>query len=178
MTNATNGTRGRDRDRAVTDRTTRLQELGYRRGLFLFCANGDWPKSPWYFAPPADADIFTAFRDHVERLSRESHAESDPLVVSLLAAGRLLCGDLAAANIILDHLPEQPFQLDHGAGKALIFPVQTLVVALPMPPALKDDCTNRWLAGSAVQAEVRAWLDANRTSLRWDEADGVYRCAE
>jgi hypothetical protein len=58
--------------------------------------------------PPADADIFEAFADHVRQLSQLFAAETDPLTVSLLAAGRLLTGDLAAADVIIDNLPLRP----------------------------------------------------------------------
>jgi hypothetical protein len=47
----------------------------------------------------------------------ESRAsERDALVVSLLAAARLLAGDLPAAHVILAHLPATPAALDHWCG--------------------------------------------------------------
>lgn len=155
------------------DRTAHLLPLGSQRLRALECLGGSSPQAPGYFAPAADVDIFDAFRRHVAQLSQQWAAETDPMTVSLLAAGRLLCGDLAAADIILDHLPAQAIKRDHGAGSCLVLPVHALATALPLPPTLAD--TRRWLAGSAEQAAVRAWLHEHRDALHWVEADGVYR---
>jgi len=155
------------------DRTARFLPLGLQRLRALECLGGNSPQAPGYFAPAADVDIFEAFRRHVARLSQQWAAESDPMTVSLLAAGRLLCGELTAADVILDHLPAQMIKLDHGAGSCLVLPVYALATALPLPATLTD--TRRWLAGSAEQTALRAWLNEHRDALHWVEADGVYR---
>ena len=155
------------------DRTAHLQPLGPQRLRALDCLGGNSPRAPGYFEPAVDVDIFEAFRRHVAQLSQQWAAETDPLTVSLLAAGRLLCGDLTAADVILDHLPAQAIKLDHGAGRCLVLPVRALAAALPLPPTLAD--TGRWLAGSAEQAALRTWLRDHRDALHWIEADGVYR---
>jgi hypothetical protein len=92
---------------------------------------------------------------------------------ALVGASRLLTGDIGGADVILDHLPQQPFQLDHGAGYCLVLPMHVLCTALPLPgPDLQN--TSRWLAGSAEQAALRAWLQEHQAELVWDEARGVY----
>ena len=155
------------------DRANRLQPLGLQRLRALDCLGGNMPRAPGYFELADGDDIFAAFRAHVERLSRDWASASDPATVTLLATARLLAGDLAAAAVILDHLPPQPIKLDHGAGKCLVLPFHALAAVLPWPKDLAD--TQRWLAGSAEQTALRAWLAEHRDTLRWLEADGVYR---
>jgi hypothetical protein len=158
------------------DRDAKLLPLGFLRWLVLDCLGGNTPKSPSYFDTATDIDIFTAFRDHVMRFSQPWQSEStDPWAVSLMAASRLLCGELAAADLILDHLPEQPFKHDQSIRYCPVLPTRVMAAVLPLPQSLKDDCSRRWLAGSPVRTEIRAWLDAHRDTLRWDEAEGVYR---
>jgi len=136
---------------------------------------GNSPHAPGYFVPAADVDIFSAFRQYVELLSEHWAAESDPHAVSLVAAARLLTGDLSAAGVILDHLPAKATKLDHGAGICLVMPLFALSTALPLPGDLTD--TRRWLAGSAEQTALRSWLTEHRDDLRWVEAAGEYRLA-
>lgn len=155
------------------DRTTRLSPLGLQRLRVLDCLGGNRPRAPGYFDPPADVDVFTAFSGYIARWSQECATDAYPLTISLLAAGRLLCGDLAAADVILDNLPAAPIGLDHGAGVCLVTPFYALNTALPWPAELRD--SRRWLAGSAEQEALRAWLAAHRDKLCWDEPAGVYR---
>lgn len=150
----------------------RLQPLGLQRLRVLACLGGDMPGAPGYFAPAPGADVFAAFREHVAALSRRWAAGDDPSVAALLAAARLLCGDLTAAETILDHLPAAPIERDHGAGFCLVLPFHALATALPLPRVLAE--TRRWLAGSAEQAALRAWLAAHCDRLRWVEAEAVY----
>jgi hypothetical protein len=157
------------------DRTARLSALGLQRLRLLECLGGNDPRAPGYFVPDADADVLSAFRQYVERLSELWAAELDPHTVSLLAAARLLTGDLSAAGVILDHLPARAMKLDHGAGICLVVPLYALRTALPLPEDLTD--TKRWLAGSADQTALRAWLSEHRDDLRWLEAVGEYRLA-
>jgi hypothetical protein len=124
------------------------------------------------FVPPEDMSIFDAFRMFIAERSRPL-TEDTPLGISLVAAGRLLIGELAAAGLIIDHLPDEPFVLDHGAGWCCLVPVQVMKNALPLPPELRD--TSRWLQGSIEQAALRAWLADHRDRLRWIESEAVYR---
>jgi hypothetical protein len=98
------------------DRTAQFAPLGLQRLRLLECLGGNSPRLPGYFVPPDGVDILTAFRLYVERLSESWASERDAVVVSLLAAARLLTGDLAAADVVLDNLPATPIKLDHGAG--------------------------------------------------------------
>src|SRR5215831_9622457 len=120
----------------------------------------------------ADRDIFAAFGYHVARLSQQWADASDPITISLIAAARFLCGDIAAAEVILDHLPVDAFKLDHGAGICLVAPLYALSATLPLPAQLKD--TNRWLAGSTEQTALRAWLAEHRGKLRWVEEKAIH----
>jgi hypothetical protein len=141
----------------------------------LECLGGNDPRTPGYFARAGDDDVLSAFRRHVEKLSEQWAAETDPHAASLLAAARLLTGDLSAASVILDHLPAQAVKLDHGAGICLVVPLLALGTALPLPRALAD--TRRWVAGSSEQAALRTWLAEHRGDLQWVETDGAYRLA-
>jgi hypothetical protein len=154
------------------DRTTLLAPLGRQRLRLLSCLGGDEPRAPGYFVVPEGRDVFAAFGDHVSRLAKEWADERDPQVVSLLAAAKLLTGDIAAAEVIIDSLPAKAAVLDHGAGYCLAMPVVVLSTALPLPPELSD--TRRWTAASAEQRDLRAWLIECRADLRWDEAAGQY----
>src|SRR5688572_16238420 len=102
------------------DRAVRLSPLRPQRLRLLDCLGGNDPRAPGYFAPDADVDVLSAFRQYVERLSKAWAAEQDPVSVSLLAAARLMTGDLSAADVILEHLPARPTKLDHGAGICVV----------------------------------------------------------
>jgi hypothetical protein len=154
------------------DRNTRLLPLGLQRLRVLDCLGVNGRFSPVRFDPDAGADLFKAFGAFIAQMSQELAADPYPVTISLLAAGRLLTGDLTAADVILDHLPGTAVKLDHGAGICLAAPLYALSAALPLPAELKN--TSRWLAGSAEQAALRAWLTKYRDRLRWLEAEGLY----
>jgi hypothetical protein len=138
----------------------------------LDCLGGNIRSSRYYFEPAASADIFDAFSAYVEHGSRECPADPYWLSITLLAAGRLLTGDLAAGDVILDHLPAKTIELDHGAGICLVTPFYALSAALPWPAELKY--SGRWIAESDTQATLRAWLTGHRDRLRWFEVEGLY----
>lgn len=161
---------------AGDERVARLSALGPQRARLLDCLGGNTRLAPGYFSPPPGADVIEAFTHHVADLSTRWSGETDPLTVGLLAAARLLTGDAAAARPIVDRLPTAPARLDHGAGYCLVAPQQALAGALPLPQELSD--IRRWLADSAEQAALRAWLDRYEPHLRWDRAAGVYRLVE
>jgi hypothetical protein len=157
----------------VIERARLLSNLGPQRGRVLQHLGGNEPDLPGYLKLSPDTEILEAFGRHVRELSRKWAADADPAVVSLLAAGRLLSGDLSAADTILDHLPAKPFKTDHGAGIALVMPLHAMRGALPLPPDLAD--TNRWIERSPEQASLRDWLSQHRDKLRWMEREGEYR---
>jgi hypothetical protein len=105
------------------DKMVRLSRLGLQRLRVLDCLGGNNSGALGYFEPAADADIFAAYDAYVARMSEQFAADPYPLTISLLAAGRLLTGDLAAAGVILDYLPAEAVKLDHGAGICLVTPV-------------------------------------------------------
>jgi hypothetical protein len=154
------------------DRITRLLPLGRQRVLVFECLGGNSPIAPAYFECLDDTDIFEVFHAFVARTSQLCAGDTYPLTISLLAAARLLTGDLAAADAILDHLPPEDFKLDHGAGICVVAPLRVLCAALPLPADLKP--TDRWLAGLPEPTALRAWLAGHRDKLRWLEAQGVY----
>jgi hypothetical protein len=155
-----------------TDPTERLKPLGRQRLRILSCLGGDMRHLPQYLVIQPDEDVLLAFRSFVQRLVAEWNAESDPLTKSLLAAGRLLTGDLSGADDIIDNLPAEPFKRDHGAGHCLVAPVETLAAVLPLPAAVSPAA--RWLAGSAEQAALRTWFAEHRNELEWREREGDY----
>jgi hypothetical protein len=153
------------------DRMTQLARLGLQRLRVLHCLGGNLRSSSSYFEPAADADVFDAFSAFVDR-SQEFAADPYWLTITLLAAGRLLTGDPAAADVILDHLPAKTIELDHGAGICLVTPFYALSVALPWPAELQY--SGRWIAESDTQAALRAWLAGHRDRLVWRRIEGVY----
>jgi hypothetical protein len=153
-------------------RRDRLAPLGLQRNRIFGCLSGDIPSSPAYFMRPDDADIFAAFRTYISEQSRRGANDPDSLTISLLAAGRLLTGDLSAAELIIDHLPAEPLPAA-GTGQCLRASHQVLAAALPLPRNLKD--TRRWAQNTTEQAALRVWSAAHRDKLRWVDGDGVYR---
>jgi len=143
--------------------------------LSLECTFSDNPAYGRHFAPSEGADVFVAYRNHAIRLWEQFHDASDPLTVVICSLPRLLSGDIDIADLILDHLPEQPYVTDHGAGYCLVLPVRATAAVLPMPEALKDRAPQTWLAGSQRQADVHAWLNEHRHQLQWDDKEGLYR---
>lgn len=157
------------------DRTARLAPLGRQRLRILDCLGGNNRWAPGYFEPDADTDIRIEFGRYVARMCAEWAGDADRMVHSLLAAARVLTGDLAAALVIVDGLPRAPIALDHGAGICVTAPMHALSAAVPLPSWLAE--TSRWLAGSPEQDALRAWLTEHSGHLRWVDADGVYSWA-
>lgn len=153
-------------------RSSRLSPLGLQRLRLLDCLGGNSQRARGYFDPPPDSGIFSAFATHVRNLSVQRAGKVEPLTVSLLAAGRLMTGDITAARTIVDHLPVAAFEPDHGAGYCVTAPLDTLNAALPLPEDLRD--TRRWTAGSPEQERLHAWLDRHERQLCWLEEGGVY----
>jgi hypothetical protein len=164
-----------EREKGMSAELLRLIErftpLGYQRVRIFTCLGGDMEGSPGYFVPTEEVDIYEAFRMFVTRERGRWGNTTDPLTISLLAAARLLIGEVAAADLIVDRLPAEP--LSTSVGKCLRAPHHALAVTVPLPQHLKD--TQRWAQGTPEQAGLRAWLAEHRERLRWFEQDGVYR---
>jgi hypothetical protein len=154
-----------------------LEPLGWQRLRLVSCL--DSSRGSVHFAPRRDEDPFAAFREWTGKVVSAYGDETGPgseVLRALLGASRLLTGDIGGADLILDNLPQKPFELDHGAGYCLVLPMNALCAALPLPgPDLRN--ISRWLAGSAEQAALRTWLQQHKARLRWDEPRGVYTLA-
>lgn len=144
----------------------RIDPLGYLRLRTLNCTAGWNPKAFGYFNPPEDINVFTAYHNHIARLSTKWRDDDYP--GGLLPAMRLLSGDLSAAEQILDGLPSEPYEVDHGAGYCLVLAQRAMAHILPLSETLKERPVQTWLAGSQAQADVRAWLKEHRDKLRWE----------
>ena len=155
-----------------TDREARLRMLGMPRLRLLDCMGGNSPGTPGYFDPPEDANVFAAFARYAERLWDDWGTESDPLTLGLLGAARLLSGDLAGADLVLENLPADTVRLDHGAGHCLLAAQEAFTACLPLPAELRD--ASRFTAGSTSQQQARAWLATHSDKLHWKDAEGVY----
>lgn len=158
-------------------RAARLAPLGVQRLRITSCLGGDMPRLPQYFDPSLGEDVFGAFRSFIGRMVQRTASASDAATRSLIGAGRLLTGDLSGADEVIDHLPAEPYALDHGAGYCLVAPAQALKAALPALPGELHD-TSRWLSGSSEQAALRAWLARHRSAFVWDEARAIYLLVE
>lgn len=158
----------------TSEQAKRLASLGYTRRRMISCLGGDMPSLPQYLKLRTDEDAFQAFRGFVERMIQRCQTDEDQLTRALIGAARLLIGDLAGADEVLDHLPVTRVKLDHGAGYCLVVPTQTLQTVLPLPPALRDA---QLVAGSREQAALHSWLEQHRSNLVWDEMSGQYQFA-
>jgi hypothetical protein len=146
--------------------------LGYQRLRLVYCLNG--PRQAVRFDPKPDADIFAAFRDYVDRLSHAWAGFQEPITISILAAAKLLCGDLAAADTVVDQLPAEPHKLPrYGQFYVMLLPQRTFAAVFPLPSDLRDP--HHWLQGSPEQAALHRWLADHRERLVWSEVDAVYR---
>jgi hypothetical protein len=154
------------------DRETLLAPLGLQRLRILDCLGGNEPRAPGFLELTPDVDIFTTYREYAVSISKAWNNETEQLTVSLLAAARLLSGDLSAADVIIANLPAEMPSLDHGAGFCIIAPQSSLSAALPLPPNLAD--IRIWTANSAVQNSLQAWLDSNSNNLEWNNLEGVW----
>lgn len=157
----------------MDNRTAQFLPLGYNRLRLLGCLGGDSPIMPGYFNPDPDRDIFEAFHHYVASMSLKWAAETDRITISLLAAARVLTGDLASAEAIIDQLPIKTNKLDHGMGYCIVMPQTVLKTSLPLPAELPD--IYRWLADSSEQSALRIWLKQNHDKLIWDEKNAVYQ---
>lgn len=142
--------------------------LGFHRSRLLACLGVDLSESPVFH----ESDPFTLYRDFVEDLTLRWTAATDRATISLLAAARVLYGDLGAALIVIDHFPQRPIRTDRDAGICLLSPFYALATALPLPEALRD--TSAWLAGSPQQTVLRSWIEEHAGRLRWNEPSGFY----
>jgi hypothetical protein len=153
-------------------RVARLAPLGRLRLRLLGCLGGDTHVLPQYLATPGpDDDVFAAYRGFVRDVIERQRGQED--VHSLLATARLLTGDIAAADDILNALRSDLYKSDHGAGYCVVIASAALPQVLPLPkdfPAPKPN----YVAGSPEQASLRAWLAEHRDALVWNEIKGAY----
>ncbi|HET9960038.1 MAG TPA: hypothetical protein VFQ61_36350 [Polyangiaceae bacterium] len=154
------------------ERLQSLASLGPQRLRVIDCLGGNSPWAPGYWEPPAQGDVFAVYRGYVERMTASFGADLNPVTIRLLAAARLLMGEVAAARVLIEHLPERRIQLDHGAGRCLILPLYVLQTAIPWPSEVGE--ARSWLAGSAEQRALSSWLDDNAARLVWIEAEGRF----
>jgi hypothetical protein len=150
-----------------------IEPLGLARMRVLECLGGNDRFAAGYFSIDATQDLFVEFRNHVARLNDQWASEKDPLTRNLLAAGRLVIGDVDAAYEILDRSPAAEIKLDHGAGSCTVVPFATIAAVFPLPRELSD--SRKWYIDSPALEALRGWLQQHRDLLSWSESDGVYR---
>ena len=155
------------------DRDTVISSLGVQRARLIDCLGGNTPLAAGYFDVGDATNVFASFREYAARMCKEWGSEPDAMSQSLLATARLLCGEIQAADDILQCLPAVAPQRHHGAGYCAVLPQTALRACVPLPAELAD--STRWLAGSAEQAALRLWFKENRDRLEWHELEGIYR---
>lgn len=156
----------------ATSEQQQLAPLGHMRLRIVGCLGGDMPSLPQYLKLAPGETAFAAFRRFVARMAQSCSADRDPATRGLIGAARLLVGDLAGADEILEHLPPTAVTLDQGAGYCGVLPARALQAALPLPESLRQ--APSVLGGSREQVELRAWLERHASSLVWEEARGAY----
>jgi hypothetical protein len=157
---------------ATPEQTQQFAPLGHTRLRIVSCLGGDMPSLPQYLTLAPGQTAFEAFRGFVAHMTQICSTDRDPSTRALIGAARLLVGDLAGANEILEHLPATAVALDQGAGYCRVLPAHALQAALPLPESLRQ--APHVLSGSREQAELRAWLERHESSLAWDEPRGAY----
>lgn len=156
--------------------------LGDLRLSMLSALGCDNPRLPGFFDPPPSISIFDAYRDHIERLSRDWADRGcdgqEALTRRLLGAGRLLAGELAGADEILNNLPAEPTERPFGARYVPLLPQRMLRWALPLPREKYSlSWPDRLCENSPEQADMRRWLSYHRERLIWQEIGGFYLLA-
>lgn len=155
-----------------------IAALGEARAMVVDCLGGNGRFTPVRFVVGSDDDHVAAFRTFVTGLLALPGGEAAPGMGALLAAGRLLLGEIGAAGRIVDRFPMEPFRVDHGAGYCNGAHLTALRWAVPLPEALRD--VGRWVVGSPEQAgirshpgeavrpgtDVRAWLSREGALIR------------
>lgn len=149
-----------------------IAALGEARAMVVDCLGGNGRFTPVRFVVGSDDDHVAAFRTFVTGLLALPGGEAAPGMGALLAAGRLLLGEIGAAGRIVDRFPMEPFRVDHGAGYCNGAHLTALRWAVPLPEALRD--VGRWVVGSAEQAGIREWLRQFGAGLRWGEREGRF----
>ncbi|MEP7367850.1 MAG: hypothetical protein ABI972_31700 [Acidobacteriota bacterium] len=152
----------------TVEHTELHKALGFHRNRLLVCLGADLT----LLAPRDESDPFALYRGFVQGISVQWAPATDRATISLLAAARLLYGDLGSAYLLLDHFPQRPIRADRDAGLCLLSPLFALASVLPLPEALRD--TSAWLAGSPQQSALRSWLDQHSARLHWNQPSGVY----
>jgi hypothetical protein len=165
-----------DVDAASKARLVKMNPLGLQRLRVLDCIGGNDRLGGGRFDPDSAGSVLDSFRAYVLEAAAKWSEETHPVHLSNIAAARMLIGDLSAADVIVELLPDKPRKLDHGAGRCLVAAVYALRAVLPLPPELTD--IERWTAGSSEQAALREWLARHRDELRWLEMEGEYRLSD
>jgi hypothetical protein len=157
-------------------RVARLAPLGLLRLRILSCLGGDTHVMPQYFATPGpDEDLFAAYRAFVRDMVERVRGEED--AYSLVAAARLVTGDLSAADDILNTLRAERFEPEHNTGFCVVIASTALGQVLPLPQEIAKPQPN-YVAGSAEEAALRTWLAAHRDRLTWNEVEGLYSLSD
>lgn len=145
----------------------RLEPLGELRCRVLACMNAD---TGWnYFNPPESADLNDELLRFLEgKWEQWLHEARGPQfnATAVVAAGLLTFGRLEMADYIVANLPPERIKLDHGCGWCNAVAPRIAASLLPLPDRLR--AYMEWYEGSALADEVRSWLAANRSRLRWD----------
>ncbi len=149
-----------------------LQTLGLRRSLLLDCLGANTPQAPGYLEVPPGADVLAVYQDYVAELSRTAAYQADPTTMLLVAAARLLTGEISWATTVLERLPTAPPAQRFGQRYCPLMPYRTLLAVLPLPKELTN--LDRWIAGSPEQAALLAWLARHGGQLQWRPAEARY----
>lgn len=168
--------------RPLSPTETQIEHLGQARAMIVDCLGGNGRFTPVRFAPEAQSDVqpldqpgprhLAAYRAYIQSLAQLTPPATQPITQLLLAAGRLLLGELGQAGQIIDSFPSEPYRLDHGAGYCNTAHLAALRAALPLPGNLQQPA--QWTAGSPEQSAIRAWLATHHARLRWLEPQGAY----
>lgn len=161
------------REAIAEARWAAMQPLGVNRQRVVACLFGDMASYGHMFDPEGQTSVLEAFREFV--LDRQTRWSSSTELFhhAIVAAGRLLTGDLSGADRIIELLPERAHVTEHGAGKCLLLPSRVLKSVLPLPSDLGNP--DSWIAGSHEQAVLRTWLEQQRGRLHWLAAEAEYR---
>ena len=153
-----------------------LTPLGPATAEIIFCLGGSEPRNSTYFDPFHTQALGLAVLEHFQALERRLRASVPSSAYdtecALVAAGLFSCGHAMALAQIFEHAPENPIQLDHGAGHCLQAPIRAVLRIVPIPAYLQTP--EIWSRDNPLLQEFVRWYDEHRHELTWNEGERKY----
>ena len=153
-----------------------VTSLGPATAEIIFCLGGSEPRNSTYFDPFLTQALGLAALEHFQileqRLRQSVPSSAYDTERALVAAGLFSCGQATALAQMIEHAPEYPIQLDHGAGHCLQAPIRAVLRIVPVPAYLQSP--EIWSRDNPLLQEFVQWYDQHRHELTWNEVERKY----